>query len=124
MKQFRILCFIALGAISAILLSSCGTTATRALPAYERPIAKSNFQTVRTTAYTHTESDHLQFTNHNALGGVLQAAGPPIHRAENTRLPIEIESDYRVAAYTPAPQPFLMNDEGIRESRWCLRLPR
>ncbi len=39
---------------------------------------------VRTTAYTHTESDHLEYTNHNALGGVLQAAGPPIHRAENT----------------------------------------
>ena len=117
MKQFRILCFIALGAISAILLSSCGTTATRALPAYERPIAKSNFQTVRTTAYTHTESDHLQFTNHNALGGVLQAAGPPIHRAENTRLPIEIESDYRVAAYTPAPQPFLMDDEETKSKQ-------
>ena len=109
MKQFRVLCLVALGAISAILLSSCGTTSTRALPAYEVPIAKSDFQTVRTTAYTHTESDHLQFTNHNALGGVLQAAGPPIHRAENTRLPIEL--DYRVAAYTPAPQPFLMNDE-------------
>ena len=109
LKQFRVLCLVALGAISAILLSSCGTTSTRALPAYEVPIAKSDFQTVRTTAYTHTESDHLQFTNHNALGGVLQAAGPPIHRAENTRLPIEL--DYRVAAYTPAPQPFLMNDE-------------
>jgi 3D (Asp-Asp-Asp) domain-containing protein len=111
LKQLRILCLIALGAIAAILLSSCGTTATRALPAYEAPIAKSDFQTVRTTAYTHTESDHLQFTNHNALGGELQAAGAPIHRAENTRLPIEIESDYRLAAYTPASQPFSMNDE-------------
>jgi 3D (Asp-Asp-Asp) domain-containing protein len=109
LKQLRVLCLIALGAISAILFSSCGTTSSRALPAYEPPIAKSGFQTVRTTAYTHTESDHLQFTNHNALGGVLQAAGPPIHRAENTRLPIEL--DYRVAAYTPAPQPFLMDDE-------------
>jgi 3D (Asp-Asp-Asp) domain-containing protein len=109
LKQLRVLCLIALGAISAILLSSCGATSTRALPAYESPIGKSDFQTVRTTAYTHTESDHLQFTNHNALGGVLQAAGPPIHRAENTRLPIEI--DYRVATYTPAPQPFSMNDD-------------
>jgi len=109
LKQLRVLCPIALGAISAIMFSSCGTTSSRALPAYEPPIAKSDFQTVRTTAYTHTESDHVQFTNHNALGGVLQAAGPPIHRAENTRLPIEI--DYRVAAYTPAPQPFLMDEE-------------
>ena len=109
LKQLRVLCHIALGAISAIMFSSCGTTSSRALPAYEPPIAKSDFQSVRTTAYTHTESDHVQFTNHNALGGVLQAAGLPIHRAENTRLPIEI--DYRVAAYTPAPQPFLMDEE-------------
>ncbi|PYL48395.1 MAG: hypothetical protein DMF40_05055 [Verrucomicrobia bacterium] len=115
LKQLRDLCLIALGAISAILLSSCGTTSSRALPAYESPIAKSDFQTVRTTAYTHTESDHLQFTNHNALGGVLQAAGPPIHRAENIRLPAEF--DYRVAAYTPAPQPFLMDDEETKSKQ-------
>jgi 3D (Asp-Asp-Asp) domain-containing protein len=109
LKQLRVFCFSALGASSAILLSSCGATRSRALAAYEPPIAKSDFQTVRTTAYTHTESDHLQFSNHNALGGELQAAGAPIHRAENTRLPIEL--DFRVATYTPAPQPFLMNDE-------------
>ena len=115
LKQLRDLCLIALGAISAILLSSCGTTSSRALPAYESPIAKLDFQTVRTTAYTHTESDHLQFTNHNALGGVLQAAGPPIHRAENIRLPAEF--DYRVAAYTPAPQPFLMDDEETKSKQ-------
>jgi 3D (Asp-Asp-Asp) domain-containing protein len=115
LKQLRVLCLIALGAISAILFSSCGTTSSRALPAYEAPVAKSDFQTIRTTAYTHTESDHLQFTNHNALGGVLQAAGPPIHRAENTRLPIEL--DYRLATYTPAPQPFLMDDEETKSKR-------
>lgn len=114
MKQLRVLCFTALAGINAILLSSCGTTGSSALPAYEAPIAKSDFQTVRTTAYTHTESDHLQFTNHNALGGELQAAGPPIHRAENTRLPIELNDRAGlavVAAYTPAPQPFSMNDD-------------
>ena len=115
LKQLRFLCLILLSTISAILFSSCGTTSSRALPDYEPPIAKSDFQTVRTTAYTHTESDHLQFTNHNALGGVLQAAGPPIHRAENTRSPIEL--DYRVATYTPAPQPFLMSDEETKSKR-------
>src|SRR5205823_14709542 len=111
---------IAFAGISAILLSSCGTTGVRALPAYEPPLAKSDFQRVRTTAYTHTESDHLQFTNHNALGGELQAAGPPIHRAENTRLPLEIQRDYRVASYTPAPQPFSMNDD---EPKPAMRKP-
>ena len=111
MKYLRFAIVIALAGISAILLSSCGTTGSRALPAYEAPLAKSDFQTVRTTAYTHTESDHLQFTNHNALGGQLQAAGPPIHRAENTALPLEPEGDYRLVSYTPGPQPFSMNDD-------------
>src|SRR5437764_3764517 len=111
LKYFRFAILIAFAAVGTILLSSCGTTGVRALPAYEPPLAKSDFQTVRTTDYTHTESDHLQFTNHNALGGQLQAAGPPIHRAENTRLPLEIEGDYRVVSYTSAPQPFSMNDD-------------
>ena len=52
------------------------------LPAYEPPLAKTDFQHVRTTAYTHTEADHRAYSNRNALGGELHAAGPPIHRAE------------------------------------------
>lgn len=71
--------------IAIILLSACGTTSTRALPAYEAPLAKSDFQNVRTTAYTHTESDHTQYGARNALGGELHAAGPAIHRAENVK---------------------------------------
>jgi hypothetical protein len=67
--------------IALIFLSACGTT-QHALPLYEAPLAKTDFQHVRTTAYTHTEADHLQYSNHNALGGELHAAGPPIHRAE------------------------------------------
>jgi 3D (Asp-Asp-Asp) domain-containing protein len=68
--------------IALILLTGCGTTHHHALPAYEPPLAKTNFQQVRTTAYTHTESDHRQYSNHNALGGELHAAGPAVHRAE------------------------------------------
>ena len=67
--------------IALIFLSACGTT-QHALPPYEPPLAKTDFQHVRTTAYTHTEADHLRYSNHNALGGELHAAGPPIHRAE------------------------------------------
>ena len=37
------------------IVTACG----RSLPEYEKPIARANFQHVRTTAYTHTESDHL-----------------------------------------------------------------
>ena len=80
--QLRNLAFAVLAAFVAILLlASCETT-SHALPAYEPPLAKADFQHVRTTAYTHTEADHLQFSNHNALGGELHAAGPAIHRAE------------------------------------------
>jgi 3D (Asp-Asp-Asp) domain-containing protein len=71
--------------IAIILLSACGTTSTRALPAYESPLVRNDFQNVRTTAYTHTEADHTQYGARNALGGELHAAGPAIHRAENVR---------------------------------------
>ena len=67
--------------IALIFLSACGTT-QHPLPAYEPPLAKTDFQHVRTTAYTHTEADHREYSNHNALGGELHAASPPIHRAE------------------------------------------
>lgn len=81
--------------MSALALSSCETTTTssRKLPAYEPPIAKRDFQNVRTTAYTHTEADHLQYTDHNALGGRLQAASAPIHRAEYTPRALPADSD-------------------------------
>ena len=61
----------------SLLLNGCGTT--HRLPPYERPIARTEYQTVRTTAYTHTESDHLAYGNHNALGGTLHAAASPVH---------------------------------------------
>jgi 3D (Asp-Asp-Asp) domain-containing protein len=53
--------------------------AQRPLPKYQQPIARTQFQRVRTTAYTDTESDHVQYTNHNALGGCLQSG--TIHSA-------------------------------------------
>src|SRR6266404_2770111 len=98
-------------AAGALLLSACGTTSTVArrtspLPKYETPLVKRDFQNVRTTAYTHTEADHRQFTNHNALGGQLHAATGAVRRAEYTprTLPAseDTQSDYRRASYTPA----------------------
>ena len=83
--------------IAIVLLTACGTT-RHALPQYEPPLARNDFQTVRTTAYTHTEADHREFTNHNALGGELHAAGPPIHRAENVvrAIPVDAVEDVEV----------------------------
>jgi len=109
--------------IAIILLVGCGTT-ERALPPYERPLAKTDFQNVRTTAYTHTESDHREYSNHNALGGELHAAGPPIHRAEAVAraipvyevpraIPVDepLPTEVRRVSYSPQLQPFSMSEK-------------
>jgi 3D (Asp-Asp-Asp) domain-containing protein len=102
--------------IAIILLSGCGTS-QHALPAYEPPLARTDFQHVRTTAYTHTESDHREYGNHNALGGELQAAGPPIHRAEVTRRAIPVGDVPRAMpvdetdSFSPQLQPFSMEEK-------------
>jgi len=93
------------------------------LPQYEPPLAKTGFQNVRTTAYTDTESDHREYSNHNALGGELHAAGPPIHRAEAVPRAIPVyevpravpvdetaEPEVRRASYSPRLQPFSMSE--------------
>jgi 3D (Asp-Asp-Asp) domain-containing protein len=120
--QRRNLALVLLAAfIAMVLLTACGTE--HALPPYEPPLAKTDFQTVRTTAYTDTESDHRQYGNHNALGGELRAAGPPIHRAELVRRAIAVEdapraipvddaaeSEVRRVSYSPPLQPFSMEE--------------
>ena len=113
--ELRSLAFAVLAAFLAILLSACGTTGTRALPAYEAPLAKTEFQNIRTTAYTHTEADHREFSNRNALGGELHAAGPAIHRAENVRRAGTIsDSDdldvINISNKDPKLQPFSMQE--------------
>ena len=115
-SQRRNLALAVLAAFIAIVfLSACGTT-ERALPSYERPLMKTDFQNVRTTAYTHTEADHREYTNHNALGGELHAAGPPIHRAEvlaRATLAYEVPRAIPVdetASYSPPLQPFSMEE--------------
>ena len=62
----------------AIFLQACQTT--KPLPKFQRPIARSKFQNVRTTAYTHSESDHIVYGRKNALGTNLQS-GPKVHSA-------------------------------------------
>jgi 3D (Asp-Asp-Asp) domain-containing protein len=108
--------------IGALFLSACGTS-RRALPQYEPPLAKTGFQNVRTTAYTDTESDHREYSTHDALGGELHAAGPPIHRAEAVPRAIPVyevpravpvdetaEPEVRRASYSPRLQPFSMSE--------------
>jgi 3D (Asp-Asp-Asp) domain-containing protein len=93
--ELRSLALAVLAAFVAIILfSGCETGGTaRALLPYEAPIARSEFQHVRTTAYTHTEADHRAFSNRNALGGELHAASPAIRRAENVRQARAVSTD-------------------------------
>ena len=106
---------ISIGA--ALSFSSCGTTTqvTRQLPAYEPRIGKADFETIRTTAYTHTEADHLAYGNKSALGSQLRAASAPIRRAEYVprALPVtaDVASDYQLAAYRSEPQPFSFSED-------------
>ena len=88
------------------LLAGCGSSGHR-LPTYEPPLARTNNQNVRTTAYTHTEADHVAYGNRNALGGILRAAGPAVvvaaatvgpeaaaNRPASLRSPVEVAANY------------------------------
>jgi 3D (Asp-Asp-Asp) domain-containing protein len=68
---------VSLLAVSLVLVGCASST--RSLPKYETPLARAAVMNVRTTAYTHTEADHVQYSNRNALGGRLQCG--PIHSA-------------------------------------------
>ena len=102
--HFFLLCV----AVCALLLGACESTPTRltrALPKYEPPLAKRDFQNVRTTAYTHTESDHLQYADRTALGGRLRAATGAVRRADYTPRAIPVAGDdpgFRRASYSGA----------------------
>ena len=93
-------------------LGACGTT--RSLPAYEKPLARAEFQQVRTTAYTHTESDHKQYGNRTALGGVLHAAPVPAVPRAVPLTPQKVfrrpETSYQPVAYVSRLQPFQSPD--------------
>lgn len=56
--------------LAALLLAGCATG--RKLPPYEKPLARTPVQTVRTTAYTHTEADHRKYARSSAAGTPLR----------------------------------------------------
>lgn len=55
-------------------------------------MARSDFQNVRTTAYTHSESDHLQYGAKNAIGGRLYAASRPFQSAAYSARALPVSS--------------------------------
>ena len=98
-------------AVAALSLGAC--TTERHLPPYEPPLARTNFQEVRTTAYTHTEADHEEYGNQTALGGILHAAPlPNIPRAVPVTQKLEAQpwNSYQRVAYVSPSQPFLRNN--------------
>jgi 3D (Asp-Asp-Asp) domain-containing protein len=60
-------------AVCATLLILFAGCAGRSLPEYEAPLVRSQFMKVRTTAYTHTESDHLPYGRSSAVGTTLES---------------------------------------------------
>jgi 3D (Asp-Asp-Asp) domain-containing protein len=54
--------------VAALAMGGC---ASRPLPKYERPLPHTQHQVVRTTAYTHSESDHIRYGRRSALGDTL-----------------------------------------------------
>ena len=71
----------------ALCLLAAGC-ASRPLPKYERPLARAKFQTVRTTAYTHTEDDHVQYSNRNACGDSLRSGSLNSASCDWSRWPV------------------------------------
>jgi 3D (Asp-Asp-Asp) domain-containing protein len=70
----------------ALALGACSSPA-RKLPKYEKPIARTRFQSVRTTAYTHSESDHLVYGRKSALGTTLRSGAMNSAAADWARWP-------------------------------------
>ncbi|MDB6152875.1 MAG: hypothetical protein JWL90_1328 [Chthoniobacteraceae bacterium] len=64
-----------------------GGCASRPLPKYQKPLARTQIQHVRTTAYTHTEADHVAYGNRSALGTQLCASGIKSAAADWSRWP-------------------------------------
>jgi 3D (Asp-Asp-Asp) domain-containing protein len=62
--------------------------AGRKLPPYEKPIARTQFQRVRTTAYTHTESDHLEHGRQTCIGTTLRYDAVHSAAADWSRWPL------------------------------------
>ena len=71
-------------AVAAMLLPAC----TRSLPTYEKPIARTQFQRVRTTAYTHTEGDHLRHGCQTCIGTTLRYDAVHSAAADWSRWPL------------------------------------
>lgn len=81
------------GILLALVFPAC---ASRPLPKYEKPVARAPVMKIRTTAYTHTESDHTPYGARNALGTPLKCGEINSAAADWSRFPAG--TVFRIAA--------------------------
>jgi 3D (Asp-Asp-Asp) domain-containing protein len=72
--------------LAVLVLAGCATG--RKLPPYEKPLKPAPVQTVRTTAYTHTEADHRPYARRSAAGTTLQSGAVNSAAADWSRWPV------------------------------------
>jgi 3D (Asp-Asp-Asp) domain-containing protein len=70
-----------------VLMTGCAGTG-RKLPPFEKPLKPAPVQTVRTTAYTHTEADHRKYGKRAADGEVLKRGAVNSAAADWSRWPL------------------------------------
>jgi len=79
-----------------LLLFVLAGCAGKPLPRYEKPLPRAPVMKIRTTAYTHTESDHTPYGQRNALGTQLKSGAVNSAAADWSRWPAG--TIFRVAA--------------------------
>ena len=75
-------------AAALVLLTGCAAPSGRKLPPFEKPLARTPVQSVRTTAYTHTEADHRPYAKKSAAGTQLRRGGINSAAADWSRWPL------------------------------------
>lgn len=76
--------FWSVAAAATLFLTGC---ASRPLPKYEPPVTPAPLMKLRTTAYTHSESDHRRYGARNALGTPLRHGAINSAAADWSRFP-------------------------------------
>jgi len=85
-KGFFHFCILFPPTATAVLLLLTGC-ASRPLPKYEPPLTPAPLMKLRTTAYTHSESDHRRYGARNALGTPLKHGAINSAAADWSRFP-------------------------------------
>ncbi len=75
-----------LAPLVVLFFGACASS--RPLPKYEKPLARARIQSVRTTAYTHTEADHTPYGRSTAIGTQLSDGRIKSAAADWSRWPV------------------------------------